>query len=646
MGTRGLEIVRFHGRYYIRWHQFDSYLEGLGANIIARIPTDPEEYQKWLDSMRAIYADRESALETNVNEIHDGIKPDSSLLSEFVDVPSEMPTLDHWVEFIYIINLDQEVLTINDSVHWKLGNIPRRDDLWRHAIVKSIHSNELTISLDMCPEEHIASPALGIPERNKETHYGFHLVIPTMDLADMGKAILTHLLTNTIVRYKRTILRFGMEWSPDSFPFRELVFALVSIASGQAKLHTFPAEECNPRNCAHPTSVLCPSKHLHEWNGWLSQELAGDNGPLLEFGFPFHRPGEPPGVSPTGTMYWFEDVLVSLSLVVDDEAIMKAVTWGIEQGRANFQIVILSLFEVAFAEVYSGTDVQTFVKASDAINLSPLRADYSLCTHPRMRPERKPGMKKWERRGKVIMWSNCTASRQRLQSHFPGAAALVNFFDVAANRRAASKSSGAFPTELYERILDFVDYDTWNNCLRVSTIFRALCLRRYRFDDRMRIVAGPFVRLQRETRYESEYFYQDESRYKEETRSKKERVASFAFENMQTGEIFPMMRALRGENKYTEEYRWMPIIGSDRKALMMDVSFQFAPAEDVPVEADSDTPMEEDGDVSVEADSQPGEAYKYEEDESESESESERDDEYPPGDEEEEEEEDSEDGSA
>lgn len=45
MGTRGLEIVRFHGRYYIRWHQFDSYLEGLGANIIARIPTDPEEYQ-------------------------------------------------------------------------------------------------------------------------------------------------------------------------------------------------------------------------------------------------------------------------------------------------------------------------------------------------------------------------------------------------------------------------------------------------------------------------------------------------------------------------------------------------------------------------------------------------------------------------
>lgn len=45
MGTRGLEIVRFRGRYYIRYHQYDSYFEGLGAKVIAKIPADPEEYQ-------------------------------------------------------------------------------------------------------------------------------------------------------------------------------------------------------------------------------------------------------------------------------------------------------------------------------------------------------------------------------------------------------------------------------------------------------------------------------------------------------------------------------------------------------------------------------------------------------------------------
>lgn len=44
MGTRGLEIVRFHRRYYIRYHQYDSYYEGLGAHIVARIPADRDEY--------------------------------------------------------------------------------------------------------------------------------------------------------------------------------------------------------------------------------------------------------------------------------------------------------------------------------------------------------------------------------------------------------------------------------------------------------------------------------------------------------------------------------------------------------------------------------------------------------------------------
>ena len=44
MGTRGLEIVRFRRRYYVRYHRLDSYFEGLGAKIIASIPTNPEEY--------------------------------------------------------------------------------------------------------------------------------------------------------------------------------------------------------------------------------------------------------------------------------------------------------------------------------------------------------------------------------------------------------------------------------------------------------------------------------------------------------------------------------------------------------------------------------------------------------------------------
>jgi hypothetical protein len=55
---------------------------------------------------------------------------------------------------------------------------------------------------------------------------------------------------------------------------------------------------------------------------------------------------------------------------------------------------------------------------------------------------------------------------------------------------------------------------------------------------------------------------------------------------MQTGEILPMMRV--PHDIWTEEYNWMPVIGSDRRALMLNISIQFEPAGDVPVEADSD----------------------------------------------------------
>lgn len=45
MGTHGLKIVRFRKRYYVYWNRLDSHFEGFGAEIVASIPEDPEEYQ-------------------------------------------------------------------------------------------------------------------------------------------------------------------------------------------------------------------------------------------------------------------------------------------------------------------------------------------------------------------------------------------------------------------------------------------------------------------------------------------------------------------------------------------------------------------------------------------------------------------------
>ena len=117
--------------------------------------------------MRSRHAAIEHELEEQVYEIGSGPQPeDMEEYHGFVELPSELPRrMNDWcIEYFYIINLDSEVLTMNFSIHWKLDNIPREGDLWMEAISESIYPGKPTISLDICSEEHMASPALELPE--------------------------------------------------------------------------------------------------------------------------------------------------------------------------------------------------------------------------------------------------------------------------------------------------------------------------------------------------------------------------------------------------------------------------------------------------------------------------------------------------
>jgi hypothetical protein len=50
MGTRGLKIVRFRGRYFTYYNHYDSYPEGLGQALVDQIPADPEQYIRSLNT--------------------------------------------------------------------------------------------------------------------------------------------------------------------------------------------------------------------------------------------------------------------------------------------------------------------------------------------------------------------------------------------------------------------------------------------------------------------------------------------------------------------------------------------------------------------------------------------------------------------
>lgn len=53
-----------------------------------------------------------------------------------------------------MVDLDREILTINNSIHWKLDNIPRENKLWLRSIVESVTTFQPTVSPRIWPEEH------------------------------------------------------------------------------------------------------------------------------------------------------------------------------------------------------------------------------------------------------------------------------------------------------------------------------------------------------------------------------------------------------------------------------------------------------------------------------------------------------------
>ncbi|QUC19151.1 uncharacterized protein UV8b_03392 [Ustilaginoidea virens] len=564
MGTRGLKVFRFRGRYYAYYVQYDSYYEGLGATIVMSIPEDPAEYREWLESMRAYYADIEFQLEKSANLIQKDVVLDEDVTTDLGlhEFPTSFPVLDSdfgFIENVYIINLDREILTMNYGIHWKLDNIPRADNLWLRAIRESIYDYMPTVSLELCPEEHLASPALPLPKPDKALEYEFRVVSPRTDIRNARHAFLTHVLAQVHIKYGRcSLAQFGTEWSPDSFPFRELAFSLVSIASGKADF--WPQEKFSlgrNRRCSP---------------GWFYERTiyGDDDGLLLEFGFPAHLPEETPGVSPESTLYWLEDdVLVSLTLVVDGKAITEAADFGLGrqcQRRRPFYMVVMSLFEIALAEVAlqsEDEDDEPFIRVTRPLQLSILQARNTLSSHPRERPELVPGARSYPHTVDLLRRTGSTGSAKRLGELWPGLCAMVDFFEVLGNRRAAAKSSGIFPAEIWERIILFTDYSTWKACSVASPDLRLCCLREYRVDDETAIIGRP---------YAGNRFLRSGQR---------EQLLSFNVENLDLGGHCLKMMAHQNSRNFSGVRLgdWVPVISGRRKAAMTGVPISFFPAE-------------------------------------------------------------------
>ncbi|KAJ5340986.1 hypothetical protein N7541_010110 [Penicillium brevicompactum] len=558
MDVQGIVTIIFNGCYYIQQWDYDGHINTLGVHITGTIPTDPQQYQEFLEFFRTKYANKEVALSKEVHEMRAGLEPNYSLFEEFKALPSKFPWVGRPNQYHYTVDLDREILTINNSIHWKLGNIPRHNDMWFHAMEQGVTDYLITVSPSLRLDEHLTSPALPLPIENWANEDNFRIVAPKINLEEARTSFLTCVLADTVLQHRDVLLAYGLDFTPDSFFFREFIFALVSIASDQAKFHSFPAQSCNSRACINRPPELCASNHLPRSPGWLTKEWTGQEDPLMEFGSLSHRPGEPQGVSPAETTYWHETVLISLSLVADGEAVLRAANWGLADGKSHFQLAVLSLFKVSLAEVSGQDETGPIIKTTHSIDLSPVHASNCTATHTYNRPERDPEIESQPSPSELITAWNCAGTTRKLQTHFPGLSALVNFFEVAANRRSAFRSVGILPPELSQKVIEFADFETWQSCKKACIVFRACCLRDHRLNDRVAIVGGPFERRQS---------------------ADKSAMLGFIFKDLETGTVAPLVQITPHRRVEKPEANFVPIIGHDRKAIMVGTTVDFKPVE-------------------------------------------------------------------
>ena len=144
MGTRGFKAWRFRKRYYFQYNHHDSNPQCLGQWIVATIPRNPERYRTWLEEQRKTAAAWEA-------EWNDYLTIDPG--SEVKEIATEMmaenhptwfaPLNDLFIEWIYILDLDREIFSVNNGAHFKLDQVPHID--WIGALADGCRGDKIQL---------------------------------------------------------------------------------------------------------------------------------------------------------------------------------------------------------------------------------------------------------------------------------------------------------------------------------------------------------------------------------------------------------------------------------------------------------------------------------------------------------------------
>ncbi|EFR02600.1 hypothetical protein MGYG_05597 [Nannizzia gypsea CBS 118893] len=460
MGTRGYRVVRYRGRYFVYYNHLDSYPEHFGKQVVSKVPVDRKEYEEWLQQERATYERRLVELEEHLciteeqaqilvgdgTGHEDGAPGVGSRLrildTELLTCHFGEASNDLFIEWVYIIDLDQQIFSVNNEVYFRLWNIPR--DTWIEVFYTEKRSTE------KCPEATLGqfTPSYFTDhaecERYNEVYKGYQcseLYSFSGGSNDTIRQVVGLMLYEYLLHPSHSQLwDFYSQWASSDFAFRELAFAILSLAAGEF--------------CVTDVRKLYGNFYFkHRSHGFMVAKEADDETEIIPIlGSGCHTPGTKPGCAPADTMYYFQGILISLvtadALFSDrDAAIAKAVEFGLQSGKKGFDLILFSIKLMIVVKVSMDGDV-TSVSHSEVLPLT---------------------------NGQIAPMPPVVGTKSAVQGH-PGFAILQMMFDIQSQKYVQRFSQGVFPSEIYTEIMSYViDPQTELTCSKVAPPFRNIC---------------------------------------------------------------------------------------------------------------------------------------------------------------------------
>ncbi|KAI9799426.1 MAG: hypothetical protein M1825_004526 [Sarcosagium campestre] len=413
MGTRGYKVFRFRGRYYAFYNHFDSYPDGLGAAIVREIPSNPDAYQEWLAERRAEAQEWHDALERYL--CHDD---DYTLVTlgramgfgkpgrgnvwdvETDRLPDYTPaTHDVWIEWVYTIDLDNEIFSIDNGAHLRLDRIPRSS--WIDAIDFGYHGDRILLPGSGVPDDALGSLVPPVPQQS-------HRMLDAYKRLDVevvrvrGKAAypatrqlgtqLRSLIFRSFRNAHRDVLSailFGLK--PDDFYFRELAYAVLCLASADLSLSLVRHTEIEEEDHMDFARIACSPDAART----KSAEF------LSRLGVGSHLKHLAQGTAPEETTYWFDGTLVHLStfFFYDDngDALHADIALVVERCRSErrhgaVDAILLSIEHVVLMTVWPQLGR---VERSEPLDLFRISLHLSTSAYERYNDEELDILIKW-----------------------------------------------------------------------------------------------------------------------------------------------------------------------------------------------------------------------------------------------------------